>query len=223
MRASFKITALAAALLVTQQACAATGTTAAGTTATPVASGGLGSSPPAPSAAPSPSVGKTTKPPQGGGAKFTGKTQYYFFVLDKKVEVPESLLAATSDGKVEVNGDFSGKALFVPVPAAPGSQDFLIKTGQLRRGGEALCLQVKRSAVVTAACDAADRAQIFRFDNLGKDNQGRTTYGISSQGAHLQWDPNGTRGLIAEEVGDAPLDTTWVAIDRGASTVPVLD
>ena len=77
--------------------------------------------------------------------------------------------------------------------------------------------------MVTAACDSGDRTQLFQFDNEGRDNQGRTTYGIRNHDAFLQWNPTGTSGLIAEELGDGKLNTTWVAIDRGKSTVPALD
>jgi hypothetical protein len=231
MHVALRVTALTAALLVTQQACGSPGTTpsASGSTASAAASGGLGNAPSAPpSASPSPSASRSPKPSKGGKSVFAGDRQFYFFVLDKGVEVPESLLAATSAGKVEVNADFSSKALFVPTPDAPGSSDYLIKTGKLRKGGEALCLKVRSNGsdpltLVTAACDSGDRSQVFTFVDKGKDNQGRRTYGISNEDAYLQWDPNGSSGLIAEELGDAKLNTTWVAIDRGKSTVPLTD
>jgi len=239
MRMSLRVTALAAALLVTQQACGSPDSTTPGAAgpSSVAASGGLGSAPSAasspPAASPTAQVTKTTKPaapaaPATGKPVLPADRQFFFYVLDKGVEVPESLLSAASSGRVEVNGDYGGRSLFVLVRNSPGSKDYLVKTGKLRKGGEALCLKVRSNGskpltVVTALCDAGDRTQLFQFDNEGKDNQGRTTYGIRNGDAFLQWNPTGTRGLIAEELGDAKLNTTWVAIDRGKSTVPALD
>jgi hypothetical protein len=229
---SLRVTALAAALLVTQQACGSPASTpAASGGASVAASGGIGSAPSdAPSSPAKTTSATTTKTPApaGGSAALSGDRQFYFFVLDKGVEVPESLLAATSGGRVEVNGDFSGRALFVPSPTSPGGKEHLIKTGKLRAGGEALCLKIRNNGsspltVVTAACDAGDKTQLFLLDKSGKDNQGRMTYAIRNGDAFLQWNPTGTAGLIAEELGDAKLNTTFVMIDRGKSTVPQLD
>jgi hypothetical protein len=46
------------------------------------------------------------------------------------------------------------------------------------------------------------------------------TYAIRNRDAFLQWNPTGTDGLIAEELGDSKLNTTFVLVDRGKSTVP---
>jgi hypothetical protein len=77
--------------------------------------------------------------------------------------------------------------------------------------------------VVATACNWAAPSQLFSFYDKGKDNQGRTMYGIENQAAFLQYNPNGNSGLIAEELGDAPLDSTWVLIDNGPATLPDLD
>jgi len=234
MHVSLRVTVLAAALLMTQQACGSTGSPTPGAAgpSSVAASGGLGNAPSAapssPAASPTAQVTKTTKPATAGKPVLPADRQFFFYVLDKGVEVPESLLSAASSGRVEVNGDYGGRSLFVLVRNSPTSKDYLIKTGKLRKGGEALCLKVRSNGsdpltVVTAACDSGDRTQLFQFDNEGRDNQGRTTYGIRNDDAFLQWNPTGTSGLIAEELGDAKLNTTWVAIDRGKSTVPALD
>jgi len=232
MRTYFRVTALAAILLITQQACGSTTPTTASGGPSSSAVGGIGSAPSAsPSAKPtSPSPAKTTKKsaPAVAGGVLSGARQVYFFVLDNGVEVPESVMAVESSGRVEITGNYGGRALFVPTPVSPGAAAHLIKTGTLRASGEALCLKVRSNGtnpltVVTAACDAADKTQVFRFEKSGKDNQGRMTYAISNGDAFLQWNPTGTAGLIAEEIGDAKLSTTFVVIDRGKSTVPQLD
>jgi len=179
--------------------------------------------PPAASGAPSasPSASGSAKP----AGVLSGSRQVYFFVLDQGTEVPESVLAVTSSDRIQVTEDYGDRALFVPTPAPTGKDEYLIKTGKLRSGGAALCLSVRTNGtnpltVVTAACDPTDDAQLFTFHQNGKDNQNRMTYAIENRSAFLQWFPNGNSGLIAEEIGDATLNTTFVLIDRGPSTIP---
>jgi hypothetical protein len=162
--------------------------------------------------------------PKPGGV-LSGNRQVYFYVLNQGQEMPEAVLAVTSTDRVQVTGDYGARALFVPTPATSGHGDYLIKTGKLRVGGAALCLSIRSNGtnpltVVTAACNPADDAQLFTFHQNGKDNQNRMTYAIDNRSAYLQWFPTGHAGLIAEETGDAALDTTFVLIDRGPSTVP---
>jgi len=235
MRTSLRVTALAAILLVTQQACGSPTTGNASGSPSTSAVGGIGGAPattPAtePAAKPSsPATGKTKEPSApaaSGGGVLSGSRQVFFFVLHNHQEVPESVVAVTSSGRVEVTGDYSGRALFVPTPVSPGASEYLIKTGTLRAGGLALCLTIRSNGakpltVVTADCDAGDNKQLFHIAKEGKDDQGRMTYSISNAAAYLQWDPNGSAGLIAEEVGDGVTETTFVAIDRGRSTVQV--
>jgi len=231
MHAYLRVTALAAILLVTQQSCGTTTDepTASASTRTSAsasvgpsasAASGVGGAPTT-----SPAVAKTTQASAAGSGPLSGARQVYFYVLNDGQEVPESSLAVSSSGRVEVTEDYSGRALFVPTPS--GSK-YLIKTGTLRAGGEALCLKARISGsnpvtIVTGDCDAGDKNQLFTFLKQGKDNQGRMTYAIGNGDAFLQWNPTGTFGLIAEELGDAKLHTTFVAIDRGKSTVPALD
>jgi hypothetical protein len=168
-----------------------------------------------------------TKPPAAaGGAPLSGGRQIYVVPLDKGQEVTDSVLAVTSGGRVQVAKDHGDPALFVPTPTSRGGKDYLIKTGKLRQGGEPSCLTVRGNGskpltVVTAACDAAAATQLFTFDPHGKDRQGRVTYGIRNRDAFLQWRRTGGYGLIAEELGDSPLETTFVLVDRGSSTVVI--
>jgi hypothetical protein len=186
---------------------------------------GLGDAP-SPSASPSRSESPAaTKPPAvAAGAPPSGGRQIYVVPLDKGQEVTGSVLAVTSGGRVQVAKDHGDPALFVPTPTRRGSKEYLIKTGKLRQGGEPSCLTVRGNGskpltVVTAACDAAADAQLFTFDPHGKDRQGRLTYGIRNRDAFLQWRRTGGYGLIAEELGDGPLETTFVLVDRGAASV----
>ncbi|GAB1693971.1 hypothetical protein [Krasilnikovia sp. M28-CT-15] len=198
----------------------------AGSASPPVSRGAS----PAPSGATSPTSPTSTPPTSRQPSKqdpavLSGKRQVFLFVLHKGEEVPESVVAVTASGRVGITADYGDRALFVPVPIAPGSSDHLIKTGKLTAGGEPYCLRVRNNGsnpltVVTAACDVRDAAQRFVFDERGRDNQQRMTYGVRNGDAYLQWNPTGTSGLIAEELGDGPLDTTFVLIDRGAATLP---
>jgi hypothetical protein len=171
-------------------------------------------------------------PPTGGRKSpavrpgvLSGDRQVYLFVLDKGSEVPESLLNVLPGGRVGIGADFGDAGLFVPRPVASGGNLYQILTAKLRTGGQPSCLAVRADGskpltVVTAACDAADQAQLFVWHNEGRDNQGRTMYGIENQSAYLQWNPQGNSGLIAEELGDASLDTTFVVIDHGKADLP---
>jgi len=175
--------------------------------------------PPAASSSPS-----ASGPAKAGGV-LSGSRQVYLSVVDQGVELPESNLAVSSSGRVEVADEYGDPAYFVPTPMSDGSGAYLIKTGKLRSGGAALCLQVQSNGsnpltVVTAACDPADDTQLFKIEQHGKNDQKRMTYAIQNRGAYLQWNPTGPSGLIAEELGDATLGTTFVITDRGASTVP---
>jgi hypothetical protein len=187
----------------------------------------------APSTAPSASKTPSSRPaaspsrPASGGGVLSGDRQVFFFVLDKGAEVPESVPAVTSGGRVNITADYGERALFVPVPKSPGGKQFLIKTGKLRSGGEALCLQVQSNGsdpltLVTKACDAAEKDQSFKFDENGRDNQDRMTYLISVDGLYMRYDPNGPpgTGLIVQESGEGDDLTSFVIIDRGKATIP---
>ena len=71
---------------------------------------------------------------------------------------------------------------------------------------------VATSTVVAAPCDTSRAGQLFTLSRQ-KDKDGDPTYAISSQNAFLQVFERS--GLIAEELGDAPLKTTFALVDNG--------
>lgn len=165
--------------------------------------------------------------PEDTPSPLSGERQVFVFVLDRGQELPEAVLAVTKQQRVEVTVDYGERALFVPDPVAPDSDRYVIKTGKIRSGGEAFCWSVRAnestpSTIVTAACDYGDARQIFTVTEAGEDNQERMTYVIRNGDQHLTFDPVGEHGLIARDLGDTPPDTTYVFVDRGASTVPEL-
>jgi hypothetical protein len=154
-----------------------------------------------------------------------GKRQVFFLPRLNETELPDSVLAVTDDGRLQVTDEYTDRALFVPVPKGGGVPERLIKTGALRGGGEPLCLQVRGSGavpltVVAAACDADEPTQLFTFVASGKDDDGRTTYAVRNRTTFLQWHPLGPTGLVAEAVGDAGIATTFSLQDQGASALP---
>jgi hypothetical protein len=201
-RRSACLLAGAALLLLAQHGCTGSGTPAS----TPASATGSVSVPPS-SIPPS----STPADPLSGGR------QVNIVPLDKGEEVHGSVLAVTPGGRVQVTPDRRDSALFV---LSPTSGAYLIKTSK-----DATCFKVRSNGtnpltVVVAACDAGDATQLFTFDDNGKDDQGRTAYGIRNRDAFLQWRRTGRYGLIAEELGDSPLETTFVLVDRGPSTAP---
>jgi hypothetical protein len=171
-----------------------------------------------------------SRPASGGGGVLSGDRQVFLYVLDDGAEVPDSVPAVTSSGRLDITADYGDRALLVPVPKSPGSKQFLVKTGKLRSGGEALCLQVRSNGsdpltLVTKACDAGRKDQSFRFQENGRDNQDRMTYLISVDGLYMRYDPDGPpgTGLIVQESGEGDDLTSFVIIDRGQATIPSLD
>lgn len=180
--------------------------------------GGSGSTPPAPSA----TSGLGAAPPSAAGGTFAGKRQVFLLPLLDGTELPDSVLAVTASGRVQVTEDYGERALFVPVPPARDARTHMIKTGTLRGDGRPLCLRVSATAgtVVTAGCDARDPAQLFSFEAAGENDAGRTTYAVRNRDAFLRWHPMGGTGLVAEKLGDAQLETTFTLLDRGAASLP---
>jgi len=177
----------------------------------------------APSAQPSASSGIGSAPAPAGA--LDGKRQVFFLPRLDDNELPDSVLAVTAAGRIQVTDDYADRALFVPVPKARGAKERLIKTGTLRAGGEPFCLQVQGDGsdpftVVTAACDAGERKQLFTFEPAGKDDEGRTTYAVRNRDVFLQWHPLGATGLVAEKVDDSQMETTFSLQDQGAAALP---
>ncbi|WP_305787080.1 hypothetical protein [Symbioplanes lichenis] len=154
------------------------------------------------------------------GDILAGKRQ----VVIKPVEEFESILAVDARGRLNLTDGESDKSLFVLVP---NGAKWLIKTAKADPSGEPACMGLKNNGsnpltVVAALCDAGRTGQNFTITKLdATDSAGRPTYAISSRDAFLQY--FGRSGLIAEELGDAPLKTTFSFVDNGPSTLPILD
>ncbi|SCF09797.1 hypothetical protein GA0070216_10544 [Micromonospora matsumotoense] len=171
-----------------------------------------------------------TSPPTAAPSKSAGKpaaTTSTAPVLSGKREVTIVRVQATESGVsldggelVEVDDD-SGRQLFVPTPAGAGK--YLIKSYGKRDNHPAsddpACWQVVNPAnggsltVEGAACNSRKPAQLFTIASAGKG-----AYAISNNSAFLQFSPS--RGLILEELGDAPLLSTFRLVDNGPARTP---
>jgi len=148
-------------------------------------------------------------------------------VLSGKREVTIVRVQAFESGVSLLNGqltevdDDSGRQLFVPTPL--GGHKYLIKSYGKANGhpasDEPTCWQVNNPhsteslTVEGAVCNAKNKDQQFTITAHGKNQ-----YAISNQSAYLQSFP--TSGLILEELGDAPLISTFRFIDNGPARTP---
>jgi len=168
---------------------------------------------------PSASASASLLPPlpagSGSDAILAGKRQ----IVIKPVPSTESIVAVDAHGRLTVTDGEAEHGLFVLTPVNEG---FLIKTAKADSSGEPSCMGVKSNGsasltVEAAACDAGRAGQIFSITKQkAQDSEGRPTYAISNQGAFLQVFP---KGLIAEELGDSALKTTYAFVDNGPSTL----
>jgi hypothetical protein len=120
------------------------------------------------------------------------------------------------DGRLAEVDDDSGRQLFVPTRL--GSGRFLIKAYAEANGhpasDEPSCWQVHNPqsteplTVEAAVCAADNPDQQFTIAA-----QGKKTYAIRNGSAFLRY--SRTHGLILEELGDAPLTTTFRLVDNG--------
>ena len=144
-------------------------------------------------------------------------------VVIKPVQSSESVLALADDNRLTTTDGAAGRSLFV---LTPNGRSYLIKTATAGRGGEPSCLGVRSNGsdpltVEAAACDAGRAEQLFTIRAQGRrDAAGRPVYSISNRGAFLRL--AGRSGLIAEELGDSPLTTTFTFVDNGPATLPQL-
>ncbi len=211
-------TVLGVAVLLALPGCSADGGASPASAPAPPSAGG-----PAPSAQAGATSGIGSAPAPAGA--LDGKRRVLFLPRLDDNELPDSVLAVTGGGRVQITDDYTDRALFVPVPKGRGAQERLIKTGTMRKGGEPLCLQVRGDGagphtVVAAACSAGDPAQLFTFEASGQDDEGRTTYAVRNRDAFLQWHPLGEAGLVAEKVAGSELETTFSLQDQGAAALP---
>ena len=200
---------LAAGLVLTQQACTRgdrqTGRPVAFTT--PASAGTTAGSPKATTSGGDKSaVGTSTADPI-----LAGRRQ----VVIRPIPSTESIVAVDDRGRLNLTDGEAEFGLFV---LAPVGDKFLIKTAKAGAGGEPSCLGIKNNGsgpltVEATACDTRRAGQLFTITRQRADDRGRPTYAISNQGAFLQVFPR--TGLIAEELGDAPLKTTYAFVDNG--------
>lgn len=125
------------------------------------------------------------------------------------------------NGQLTEVDDDSGRQLFVPTPL--GANKYLIKAYGKPNGhpasDEPACWQVYNPqtteplTVEGAVCDAGNPDQQFTITARAKK-----TYAISNDSAFLQYSP--TAGLILEELGDAPLLSTFRFVDNGPARTP---
>ena len=151
-----------------------------------------------------------------GGGVLSGTRE----VTITRVQAFESGVSLDGGWLTEVDDD-SGRQLFVPTPL--GRHKYLIKSYGKNDGhpanDEPACWQVYNPqnggslTVEGAVCDAKNKKQQFTITS-----QGNKTYAISNSSAFLQYFPNS--GLILEELGDAPLLSTFRLVDNGPARVP---
>ena len=224
---------MVAALLLTQQACSSTTPDAAAPAPTTTQAPAPDEAPARPAApdepaepdtgdsTPSPRASSTTatRPATGSSGDVLSGTRQ---VVIRPLPSSGSVVAVDGTGRLTTT-DGDGSALFVLTPT--GGQH-LIRTATAGAGGEASCMKLTANGsnpltIRASACDAGDSGQLFSIrKQRAKDAAGRSTYTISSGGAYLQ--VSAGNGLIAEELGDGPVRTTFTSVDNGKATLPQL-
>jgi hypothetical protein len=210
-RSTVLLGVLAAGVLLTQQACTPVGDSGAEPVSfTPPA----GSSPAAPAASAVPAATKAAGSKAPASPILAGRRQ----IVIKPVPSFESIVAVDAKGRLGLTDGAAEHGLFVLTPVG---DKFQIKTAKVGAGGEPSCMGIKKNGtgsltVVAAACDTSRSGQLFTITRQTK----KPTYAISHESAFLQEFPS---GLIAEELGDAPLKTTYEFVDNGPSELPSLD
>jgi hypothetical protein len=144
-------------------------------------------------------------------------------VVIKPIPSFESIVAIDGKGRLNLTDGEAYYGLFV---LSPVGEKFQIKTAKPGDGKKAACIGIRNNGsnpltAVAATCDARRAGQLFTLVKQAETDNGRPTYGIHSNSAFLQHFPR--TGLIAEELGDAPLKTTFAFVDNGPATLPALD
>ncbi len=134
------------------------------------------------------------------------------------VQQPGGILAVGAGDRVSLSAD-GGRALFV---LQPDGEQFRIRTPEVTKGGEAACLTVRTNGsdpltVVAQRCAADDNNQLFTLMPRGTKD-GRPAYAVRNGDAYLQSSRSGD-GLIAEELGDGTLQTTFDLVDQGPANL----
>ncbi|QLQ36403.1 serine/threonine protein kinase [Micromonospora robiginosa] len=166
----------------------------------------------------SPSTSPASRTPSGSPSATTDRTRAILAgqrrVLLHVVEIDRDL-SLPFDGELTV-GDGTGRdALFVLEPVGV---DFMIKSVNPDIAHRP-CLGVKLDSegyafLVGADCQPTG-ATVFEISREGKDDKGRTSYAIvSDKYGVVQWDES-QKKIYVQELGDAPIDTTFSLVDRG--------
>ncbi|MEU8111250.1 protein kinase [Micromonospora sp. NPDC048947] len=157
---------------------------------------------------PSASASASTDPTQ---AMLAGQRRILLHVveIDRDLSLP-------SHGELEVGNGTGKDALFVLEPVGV---DYMIKSVNPEIAHRP-CLGVKvdsegYSALVGADCRPT-KATLFAMSREGRDDKGRPSYAIiSEEYGPVQWSPT-KKEIFVEFLGDAPLNTTFSLVDRGA-------
>ncbi|MFI2710712.1 serine/threonine-protein kinase [Micromonospora sp. NPDC018662] len=192
---------------------APTGSPGAGTPSAAAATGG-------PATGGTPSATPTSRAPSGSPSAAVDRTRAMLAgqrrLLLHVVEIDRDL-SLPFDGKLTV-GDGTGKdALFVLEPVGV---DYMIRSVNPDVAHRP-CLGVKLDAegyasLVGAECEPTG-ATMFGISPEGKDDKARTSYSIFNDKYGLvQWDDT-EKEIYVQEMGDAPIDTTFSLVDRGAA------
>ena len=227
-----------------------------GTSATPTSAA---TAPPVTAAGTSPAVSGTGSPAPPGGASPAGASPASprptspaarkpapegtrgtdVFAGDRRILLlpvgSEATLGVLDSGKIGLTEAFDDRALFVLTRTRPGGDRFWIRTAELRRGGEALCLSAKLGTggrpapVTTVACDASAEDQLFRFRRAG-GTKDKPRYTIrTGTDTYLVQDPTGEiagtgTGVAAVAIGEGTpdIDTPFLLADRGRASMPTL-
>ncbi|WP_433314273.1 serine/threonine protein kinase [Micromonospora sp. CA-269861] len=178
------------------------------TTGSPAASGPTAATPTPTSGTPTASPSASVDPTR---AMLAGQRRFLLHVVEINRD-----LSLPSHGEVEV-GDGTGKdALFVLEPVGV---DYMIKSVNPDIAHRP-CLGVKIDSEGYASLVGADcqptKATVFAMSREGKDDKGRTSYSIiNDEYGVVQWSPS-KKVIYVEFLGDAPIDTTFSLVDRGA-------
>jgi hypothetical protein len=221
-RATVLLGALAAGLVLTQQACtsfdresdAPVAFTAPTTTSTQATGTKTSSGTKTTGGTKTSTAGKKT----AVNPILAGKRQ----IVIKPVQSSESIVVVDARGRLSLTDGEAELGMFVLTPVG---DKYLIKTAKAGASGEPSCMGVKNNGsasltVVAAACDTRRGGQLFTIARQqAKTSNGDPTYAISNQSAFLQVFPS---GLIAEELGDAPLKTTYAFVDNGPAALSSL-
>ncbi|WP_430788403.1 hypothetical protein [Actinoplanes sp. G11-F43] len=136
-------------------------------------------------------------------------------VVIKPIPSFESIVAIDSKGRL---GLTDGEAKYTLFVLSPVGEKFQIKTAKAGDGKKAACIGIKNNGskpltLVATKCDQKRAGQLFTITKLKAKDNGRPTYAISNSSAFVQYFPKS--GLIAEELGDAPLMTSFSFVDNG--------